>query len=38
MDFKNILVETVEGGAGIVTLNRPQVLGFAEFLARKGRK
>lgn len=26
MDFKNILVETVEGGVGIVTLNRPKVL------------
>ena len=36
MVYENILVETIEGGVGVVTLNRPQVLNALSFdLARE---
>ena len=34
MNYKNILVKTVEGGVGIVTLNRPQVLNALSYELR----
>ena len=36
MSYENVLVETVEGGVGVVTLNRPKVLNALSFdLARE---